>query len=149
MGIEIIAAWFFKDLRSRARTDLEGLGTLRNPYRLDAALLPQNIPHNFAICFAYCSWYSLRIDVHPCSDVRMTRRSMGGQTNRQSSTITPVLIPFLRPVYSVVQFRNPVTNLGGHCGHPAPCNAPLHKGWVRCVSIHFALRSCSVWSRLR
>ena len=27
MGIEIIAAWFFKDLRSRARTDLEGLGT--------------------------------------------------------------------------------------------------------------------------
>jgi len=42
MGIEIIATWFFKDLRSRARTDLEGLGTLRNPYcRLDAALLPQ------------------------------------------------------------------------------------------------------------
>jgi hypothetical protein len=41
MGIEIIATWFFKDLRSRARTDLEGLGTLRNPYcRLDAALLP-------------------------------------------------------------------------------------------------------------
>jgi hypothetical protein len=41
MGIEIIATWFFKDLRSRARTDLEGLGSLRNPYcRLDAALLP-------------------------------------------------------------------------------------------------------------
>lgn len=41
MGIEIIATWFFKDLRSRARTDLEGLGTLRNPYcRLDAAVLP-------------------------------------------------------------------------------------------------------------
>jgi hypothetical protein len=41
MGIEIIATWFFKDLRSRARTDLEGLGTLRNPYcRLNAALLP-------------------------------------------------------------------------------------------------------------
>ena len=32
MGIEIIATWFFKDLRSRARTDLEGLGSLRNPY---------------------------------------------------------------------------------------------------------------------
>src|SRR5260370_37816497 len=31
MGIEIIATWFFKDLRSRARTDLEGLGSLRNP----------------------------------------------------------------------------------------------------------------------
>ncbi len=41
MGIEIIATWFFKDLQSRARTDLEGLGSLRNPYcRLDAALLP-------------------------------------------------------------------------------------------------------------
>jgi len=41
MGIEIIAAWLFKDLRSRARTDLEGLGSLRNPYCcLDAALLP-------------------------------------------------------------------------------------------------------------
>ncbi len=41
MGIEIIATWFFKDLRSRARTDLEGLGSLRNPYcRLNAALLP-------------------------------------------------------------------------------------------------------------
>src|ERR1700676_4434663 len=37
MGIEIIATWFFKDLHSRARTDLEGLGSLRNPYcRLDA-----------------------------------------------------------------------------------------------------------------
>lgn len=36
MGIEIIAAWFFKDLQSRARTDLEGLGILRSPYcRLD------------------------------------------------------------------------------------------------------------------
>jgi hypothetical protein len=77
MGIEIIATWFFKDLRSRARTDLEGLGTLRNPYcRLDAALLPQNISHNFAICFAYCSWYSLRIDVHRCSDVRMTQKRL-------------------------------------------------------------------------
>ena len=31
MGIEIIAACFFKDLRSRARIDLEGLGSLRNP----------------------------------------------------------------------------------------------------------------------
>jgi len=41
MGIEIIAAWFFKDLRCRARTDLEGLGSLWNPYcRLDVALLP-------------------------------------------------------------------------------------------------------------
>ncbi len=41
MGIEIIATWFFKDLRSRVRTDLEGLGSLPNPYcRLDAALLP-------------------------------------------------------------------------------------------------------------
>ncbi len=41
MGIEIIATWFFKDLQSRARTNLEGLGSLRNPYcRLDAALLP-------------------------------------------------------------------------------------------------------------
>lgn len=42
MRIEIIATWFFKDLQSRARTDLEGLGSLRNPYcRLDAALLPK------------------------------------------------------------------------------------------------------------
>jgi len=41
MGIEIIAAWFFKDLRSRARTDLEGLGSLWHPYcRLDVASLP-------------------------------------------------------------------------------------------------------------
>src|SRR5713101_8043645 len=40
----------------------------------------------------------------------------------------PVLIPFLRTVYSVVQFRNPRTNTGGHCELPAPCNAPLHKG---------------------
>ena len=41
MGIEINAAWIFKDLRSRARTDLEGLGSVRNPYcRLDVALLP-------------------------------------------------------------------------------------------------------------
>ena len=56
MGIEIIATWFFKDLQSRARTDLEGLGSLRNPYcRLDAALLPKNLSHNFAICFAHCS----------------------------------------------------------------------------------------------
>lgn len=28
MGIEVIATWFFKDLRSRARTDLEGLGKI-------------------------------------------------------------------------------------------------------------------------
>jgi hypothetical protein len=41
MGIEISPARFFKDLRSRARTDLEGLGSVRNPYcRLNAALLP-------------------------------------------------------------------------------------------------------------
>ncbi len=41
MGIEIIAAWLFKDLHSRGRTDLEGLGSVRNPYcRLDVALLP-------------------------------------------------------------------------------------------------------------
>jgi len=41
MGIEIIAAWLFKDLGCRARTDLEGLGSVRNPYcRLDVALLP-------------------------------------------------------------------------------------------------------------
>src|SRR5260370_7535925 len=31
----------------------------------------------------------------------------------QSSTITPVLIPFLRTVYSVVQFHNSGTNFGG------------------------------------
>ncbi len=48
MGIEIIAAWFFKDLRSRARTDLEGVGSLRNPYcRLDAAL-PKRMPTHTA-----------------------------------------------------------------------------------------------------
>ena len=41
MGIEISSARFFKDLRRRARTDLEGLGSVRNPYcRLDVALLP-------------------------------------------------------------------------------------------------------------
>ncbi len=40
MRMEIIATWFFKDSLSRARTDLEGLGSLRAPYRrLDAALL--------------------------------------------------------------------------------------------------------------
>src|SRR5258707_12509303 len=39
-----------------------------------------------------------------------------------------VLIPFLRTVYSVVQFRNAVTNPGGHCGLPAPCNAPFAQG---------------------
>lgn len=77
MGIEIIAACVFKDLRSRARTDLEGLGSLRNPYcRLDAALLPENISHNFAIRFAYCSWYRLRVDVHGRSDVRVTQKRL-------------------------------------------------------------------------
>src|SRR5260370_33929506 len=40
----------------------------------------------------------------------------------------PVLIPFLRTVYSVVQFRNAVTNPGGYCGLPAPCNAPFAQG---------------------
>jgi len=74
---------------------------------------------------------------------------MGAQTNESPVLSRTVLIPFLRTGYSVVQFRNPVTNPGGHCGLPAPRNAPLHKEWIRCVSIHFALRSCSVWSRLR
>src|SRR6267154_4435334 len=39
MGIEIIATWFFKDLRSRDRTDLEGTATkcgTENPTRASA-----------------------------------------------------------------------------------------------------------------
>src|SRR5260370_38390054 len=40
----------------------------------------------------------------------------------------PVLIPFLRTVYSVVQFRDPVTNPGDICGLPAPYNAPFAQG---------------------
>src|SRR5260370_23157334 len=47
----------------------------------------------------------------------------------------PVLIPFLRTVYSVVQFRNAVTNPGGHCGLPAPCNAPFAQG-VNTMGFH-------------
>ena len=70
MGIEIIATWFFKDLQSRARTDLEGLGSLRNPYcRLDAALLPKNLSHNFAICFAHCSRDRLMSGNHDLSEL--------------------------------------------------------------------------------
>ncbi len=68
----------------------------------------------------------------------------------QSSTITPVLIPFLRTVYSVVQFRNSGTNFGGtFAGFQLRVMLHLHKGWILCFSIHFAVRSCSVWSRLR
>src|SRR5258708_10450528 len=68
----------------------------------------------------------------------------------QSSTITPVLIPFLRTVYSVVQFRNSGTNFGGtFAGFQLRVMLHLHKGWIPCFSIHFAVRSCSVWSRLR
>src|SRR5229473_531096 len=58
----------------------------------------------------------------------------------QSSTITPVLIPFLRTVYSVAQFRNSGTNFGGtFAGFQLRVMLHLHKGWIQCVSIHFAL----------
>jgi hypothetical protein len=77
MGIEINPARLFKDLRRRARTDLEGLGSLWNPNcRLRVALLPHNISDNFAISFAYCSGYCLRVDVHRCSDVRVTQERL-------------------------------------------------------------------------
>src|SRR5216683_1472185 len=57
------------------------------------------------------------------------RRSMVGQTNRQSSTITPVLIPSLRTVYTVVQFRNPCDQLLGiFAGFQPHVTAPFTKG---------------------
>jgi hypothetical protein len=77
MGFEISPTRLCKDLRRRARTDLEGLGSLRHPYcRLNVALFPQNISDNSAICFAYGSRYRLRVDVHRCSDVRMAQERL-------------------------------------------------------------------------
>ncbi len=41
VGIETTRAWYFKDLHRRARTEMEGLGSLQNPYcRLNAAFFP-------------------------------------------------------------------------------------------------------------
>jgi hypothetical protein len=41
VGIETTHAWHFNDLRSRARTEKEGLGSPWNPYcRRDAAFFP-------------------------------------------------------------------------------------------------------------
>src|SRR5713226_1878330 len=56
------------------------------------------------------------------------RRSMAAKRTGSPVPARPVLIPFLRTVYSVAQFRNAVTNPGGHCGLPAPCNAPFAQG---------------------
>ena len=75
-----------------------------------------------------------------CSVLRSAKRTGPPVPSRT------VLIPFLSTVYSVVQFRNPVDKSGGtlRASSSAPSNALLHRGWIRCVSIHFALRSCSV-----
>jgi len=42
VGIETTHAWHFNDLRSRARTEKEGLGSPWNPYcRRNAAFFPR------------------------------------------------------------------------------------------------------------
>jgi hypothetical protein len=50
-----------------------------------------------------------------------------GRPNEQVLLVPslPVLIPFLRTVYSVVQFGNPGTNTGDTAS--SMCNAPLQK----------------------
>jgi hypothetical protein len=73
VGIETTYHWHFNDLRSRARTEKEGLGSPWNPY---CRLFSHDAANNSAICFAYCFRYCLRVDVHGRSNVRMPQQCL-------------------------------------------------------------------------
>jgi hypothetical protein len=77
MGIETTHAWHFNELRSRARTGEEGLGSPWNPYcRRNAAFFPMMlrsarlngilyVVSAWSLCFAAVSGHERRI----CSEV--------------------------------------------------------------------------------
>ena len=77
VGIETTHAWHFNDLRSRARTEKEGLGSPWNPYcRRNAAFFPMMLRTTLRFASRTALVYCLRVDVHRRSDISVPHQSL-------------------------------------------------------------------------